>query len=244
MLNCLRKGGDNTVLSLTKQWTIPVPAKIRTWHKAKKPVDAWILARRLLKFVDTTTPPQYEQDGERWGEGQIYLEAHDGEVYRGHIALPKEEESKRADDWKDFWKTLKSKKQNCAPIPLWLLDVLPLKYPTFANEYPNPDADGLSIKIRCSWIAKKHSSTKIGRWDTAIPVWRWELLPLSTSFALTIEKFRQNKTFRWNGVLHPKRLFFETTEGEHGYFSQRNDPENIVLNKQSGHFTDPLHPSG
>lgn len=228
---------------LTRKWLLPVPAKLRTWHAAKKPTEAWILARRLLKFIDTTTPPQYTREGERWGEGQIYLEAHDGKVYRGYIALPEEEGSEKADDRKAFFKQLKSKKQDCPPIPLWLLELLPLEYPVRADEYPNPDTDGLPIKIRCSWIARKDSSTKIGEWDTKFTVWKWQLIPLSNSFGLTIKRFRQNKTFYWNGVLHPKRLFFETTEGEHGFFSHRDDPENIVFHEEKSHFTDPLHPS-
>lgn len=230
-------------MSLTKLWLLPVPVKLRTWHKAKNPKEACVLVRRLLKFVDKATPPQYAHKGGSWGEGQVHIETRGGEVYRGQIALPKEEEPKRADDRKTFFKKLKSKEQNCAPIPLWLLELLPLKYPVLANGYPNPDADGLSIGIQCSWIARKHSSTKIGRWDTTISVWRWELIPLSNSFGITIEKFRQNKTCYWGGVLHPKRLFFETSEGEPGYFSQRNDSGNIVLNEKEGYFTDPLHPS-
>ncbi|GEM_PF-3101944 len=209
-------------------------------REAKYPKEACVLADRLLKFFCRETPNDYARKGELWGEGQLYVEGRDGITYRTQIDLSGEVPVERQRELADFYFNRQRRKKRGPPIPPWLLALLPLKYPLLLNENPHPGADGLSIQVRCVWIAKRHPGVQLDQWGIQTPSWEWTLVPSSSFMNLTVEKFHQNKSYSKGGVLHPKRLFFETAVGEPGHFAQRNDPENIRLEK--GVFTDPLHP--
>ncbi len=203
-------------------------------RKAKEPDEARRLVIRLLKFCDTQTPEDYAKNGEKWGGGQIDLIGHDGKIYRGQIAPPKRERA-------DFKWCYNRHDKSPVPIPLEVLACLPLTYPTLENGIPRTTAHGLAVQIRCIWIARKETGARVDRWSIKTSTWQWELIPASTCLVLPIKTFHQNKTYRKDGILYPKRLFFETDRNESGYFAQRNDAENIRF--ENCVFTDPLRPS-
>lgn len=97
--------------------------------------------------------------------------------------------------------------------------------------------EGLPITLELFWLAKKKMGKKFLGGDRFEPTWEWKSLP-ATSFPFTIRKFRQNITHTEKDVLFPKRLFFVTSRGEEGYFTQRNDPENLRLENNA--LVDPL----
>ncbi len=213
---------------------LPQPLYVKHYGETSKPEQAQRLAIRLLKFCDTETPPAYKKKGEQWGEGQIHINGFDGKIYRGQIALP--DERRAYNPW-----VYNPKEKDSKPIPPEVLTFLPFNYPTLPDGHPRPEGGGLRVSVKCLWIVQKPIGVRTDQWGIRTSTWQWEYIPSSTCLVLPIRRFYQNKSYQRDGILHPKRLFFETDRGERGYFAQRHDAENI--HSEDGVFTDPLHPS-
>ncbi len=207
---------------------------IKHYGTTNNPKAAQRLVIRLLKFCDTETPKDYQRNGEKWGEGQILINGADGMIYRGQIALPSDQRTNNP------W-VYNPREKGPQPIPPKVLSLLPFNYPTLSDGHPRSTVSGLLVSVQCSWITRKSTGVRIDKWGIPTSTWQWERLPSSPCLVLPIRKFYQNKSYRRNGILHPKRLFFETDRGELGYFAQWYDTENVRL--VDGVFTDPLCPS-
>jgi len=92
--------------------------------------------------------------------------------------------------------------------------------------------EGVHLIVLLRWFAEKRNIEKEGKWwGIREKTWEWVSFIDSFQVEFTIVKFYQDKG-------KPKRLYFTTSEGRNGFFTQRHDHGNIILENES--IVDPL----
>ncbi|MES2087699.1 MAG: hypothetical protein V4467_01755 [Patescibacteria group bacterium] len=101
-----------------------------------------------------------------------------------------------------------------------------------------PTGDGVLIELKLTWFARRIPiSLTLGKREKPKILWVRDSQSLPYSLKITIASFYQNKGGKalLSRNFFPRRLFFTTTDGEQGFFTRDNDPENLILRDHGLH---------